>query len=199
MTRSRRPAWKQSAALAAALLAGAALVGAACGSGTSSGDKTKTAAAGSRPAPTTAATTAATSAATTAATSAVTSAATTVSGTAPSGTASAGGEIKTGTTSLGVVLTDSAGKTLYVFDNDTTPDKSSCNGGCATNWPPVTTTATSVAAVSGANGTFTVITRDDGSKQIAYKGKPLYRFAADSAAGDTKGDGVGGIWHAAKP
>lgn len=98
------------------------------------------------------------------------------------------------------ILTGSGGRTLYTFDNDTTPGQSSCSGGCAATWPPVTTNASAAApTVSGASGTFTVITRADGSGQIAYNGKPLYLYAADSAAGQTNGDGVGGVWHTAKP
>lgn len=108
--------------------------------------------------------------------------------------------IKVGSTGKGNVLTDSAGLTLYTWDTDTTPGKSACNGSCATAWPPVVTTDTAApAAPSGASGAFTVITRDDGSEQVAYKGKPLYRFAADTKPGDITGDGVGGTWHLATP
>jgi predicted lipoprotein with Yx(FWY)xxD motif len=113
--------------------------------------------------------------------------------------ASAAAVVKAGTTSKGPALIDAAGLTLYLFDNDTTPGKSACNGGCAATWAALTTTATSVPAVTGAAGQFTIITRDDGGKQVAYNGKPLYRFVADKAAGDTGGDGIGGVWHIAKP
>lgn len=117
----------------------------------------------------------------------------------PSGTAGAA-EIKTANTAKGMALTDGAGLTLYTFDNDTTVGKSSCNGNCATTWPPLTTTATNAPSnVAGATGTFTIITRDDGTKQIAYKDKPLYRYAADRAPGDVNGDGVGGVWRIATP
>lgn len=93
---------------------------------------------------------------------------------------------------LGAGLTDASGKTLYVF----TPDgvgtgKSTCNGTCATNWPPLTPPATGeIAKPAGATGAFTVITRDDGTKQVAYAGRPLYRFQGDAAAGETKGQGL---------
>jgi predicted lipoprotein with Yx(FWY)xxD motif len=92
------------------------------------------------------------------------------------------------------MLTDTKGMTLYTFDKDTVPGKSACNGQCQTNWP-------ALAAASGdmAMGDWTVITRDDGSKQWAYKGKPLYTFAHDAKAGDMTGEGRGGVWHMAKP
>jgi predicted lipoprotein with Yx(FWY)xxD motif len=96
-------------------------------------------------------------------------------------------------TAKGKALVDSKGMTLYSFDKDS-GGKSACNGPCATNWPPL-------AATSGAAmGDWSMITRDDGSKQWAYKGKPLYVFAKDVKPGDTKGDGVlNGAWHIATP
>ena len=88
--------------------------------------------------------------------------------------------------------------TLYVFDNDTTAGQSSCNAGCVESWPPLTVdgAATAGAGVSGEIGS---ITRDDGSTQVTYNGSPLYYYAADQAAGDSSGDGVGGVWHIAAP
>jgi predicted lipoprotein with Yx(FWY)xxD motif len=90
-------------------------------------------------------------------------------------------------------LTNSAGMTLYTFDKDSA-GKSACNGPCATNWPPL-------MAGSGAasSGEWSVITRDDGGKQWAYKGKPLYTWIKDQKAGDKTGDGVANnAWHTAK-
>lgn len=92
----------------------------------------------------------------------------------------------------GGMLTDDKGMTLYTFDKDTAPGKSACNGQCLTNWP-----ALSAASGDMAMGDWTVITRDDGSKQWAYKGKPLYTFAHDAKAGDMTGDGRGSVWHMA--
>jgi predicted lipoprotein with Yx(FWY)xxD motif len=87
-----------------------------------------------------------------------------------------------------------SGMTLYTFDKDTTPGKSVCNGPCATNWPPAL-----VADGAKAAGDWTIITRDDGLKQWAYKGKPVYAFAKDTKAGDKTGDGfLNGAWHVAK-
>ena len=87
------------------------------------------------------------------------------------------------------------GMTLYTFDKDATPGKSVCNGPCATNWP-----AALVADDSKASGPWSIVTRDDGLKQWAYKGKPLYAFVKDTKAGDKAGDGfLQGAWHIAKP
>ena len=90
-------------------------------------------------------------------------------------------------------LTDAKGMTLYTFDNDKTADKSACNGMCAMNWP-----ALKADANAKDMGEFKVITRDDGSKQWAYKGKPLYYWKDDAAPGEAKGDGRGMVWHVAK-
>lgn len=86
------------------------------------------------------------------------------------------------------VLT-SGGRTLYTFDKDA-DGKSNCNGACATAWPPF-------AAKEGAraSGNFSVITRDDGTKQWAINDKPLYFFAADAHPGDMKGEGKNDVWH----
>ena len=87
------------------------------------------------------------------------------------------------------------GMTLYFFDKDTAGNgKSVCNGPCAVNWPPLM-----AAAGDAAGGDWAVITRDDGGKQWAYKGKPVYFWIKDLKAGDRTGDGVGGSWRLAKP
>jgi len=90
-------------------------------------------------------------------------------------------------------LVDMKGMTLYTFDKDAT-GKSNCNGNCAVNWPPLM-----AAADSKASGDWTVVKRDDGAMQWAYKGKPLYTWIKDTKAGDTTGDGVNGSWHTATP
>ena len=100
-----------------------------------------------------------------------------------------------GTKTADGVLTNAGGMTLYTFDKDTAGNgKSACNGPCATSWPPLAATATDKAA-----GDYTIVTRDDGAKQWAYKGKPLYLWANDKKPGDKTGDGVGGVWKIAKP
>jgi predicted lipoprotein with Yx(FWY)xxD motif len=93
------------------------------------------------------------------------------------------------------VLTGPNSMTLYTFDRDAVGSgKSVCNGPCATNWPPL-----AAAANATAKGDLTVVTRDDGSKQWASKGKPLYYWIKDTKAGDTTGDGVNNVWRTAKP
>ena len=93
----------------------------------------------------------------------------------------------------GGMLQDAKGMTLYTWDNDKEANKSACNGMCLMNWP-----ALKADAAAKDMGDWKVITRDDGSKQWAYKGKPLYYFVMDSASGDKKGDGRGMVWHMAK-
>jgi len=101
---------------------------------------------------------------------------------------------KTGDSAKGKVLTNESGMTLYVFDKDS-GGKSACNGPCAGNWPPLMATATAMAM-----GDYTVVSRDDGSKQWAYKGKPLYTWKNDKKPGDITGDGfLNGAWHIAQP
>ncbi|HEY4664974.1 MAG TPA: hypothetical protein VIG85_08310 [Comamonas sp.] len=85
--------------------------------------------------------------------------------------------------------------TLYTFDQDAMGSgKSVCNGACATNWPPLIAPANARAI-----GHWSVITRDDGARQWAYKGKPVYYWVKDSKPGDATGDGAGNAWRVAKP
>ena len=92
------------------------------------------------------------------------------------------------------ILVDAKGMTLYTYGRDA-DGKSACNGQCATNWPPFKAEANAMAM-----GDWTIVTRDDGSKMWAYKGKPLYYFARDAKAGDMTGDGMGGgNWKVATP
>jgi predicted lipoprotein with Yx(FWY)xxD motif len=92
------------------------------------------------------------------------------------------------------VMTESRGMTLYTFDKDPVgAGKSVCNGPCAKNWPPFMATSSDKAS-----GDWSIITRDDGSRQWAYKGKPLYLWAKDMKPGDKTGDGVNKVWHVVK-
>jgi predicted lipoprotein with Yx(FWY)xxD motif len=101
---------------------------------------------------------------------------------------------KTGDSSKGKVLTNSTGMTLYTFDKDAA-GKSACNGPCASNWPPLMASADAKPASS-----YTIVARDDGAKQWAYKGKPLYTWKNDKKPGDITGDGfANGAWHVAQP
>lgn len=101
---------------------------------------------------------------------------------------------KVSDTSKGKALVDAKGMTLYTLDRDKADGKSTCNGQCATNWPPLT-----ASADAHEMGAWTVITRDDGAKQWAYKGKPLYNWKDDKKAGDVDGDGRNNVWHVAAP
>jgi predicted lipoprotein with Yx(FWY)xxD motif len=93
------------------------------------------------------------------------------------------------------VLANAAGMTLYTFDNDPKgAGKSVCNGPCAANWPPIM-----AAADAKPEGDYTIVTRDDGAKQWAYKGKPLYLWVKDQKPGDKTGDGFNKVWQVAKP
>jgi len=100
---------------------------------------------------------------------------------------------KVADTSRGKALVDAKGMTLYVFDRDTA-GKSACTGQCAQNWPPL-----AAPTNAQASGDWTIVTRDDGSKQWAYKGKPLYTWAKDTKPGDVTGDGINNVWHIAQP
>jgi predicted lipoprotein with Yx(FWY)xxD motif len=93
------------------------------------------------------------------------------------------------------VLVGSNGMTLYTFDRDQAGSgKSVCNGQCAALWPPLAASATDKDS-----GDWTVITRDDGAKQWAFKGKPLYFWVRDTKPGERTGDGVNNVWKLAKP
>ncbi len=90
---------------------------------------------------------------------------------------------------------------LYTWDRDTGPT-STCTGNCAATWPPLVLASGTTTPVPGTGvSELTTSPRpDDATKmQVVWKGKPLYYYAADTAPGDTKGDGVGGTWHVAKP
>ena len=91
------------------------------------------------------------------------------------------------------MLMDAKGMTLYTFDNDKEPNKSACAGNCLNNWPILKAEASDKDM-----GEWKVITRDDGSKQYAYKGKPLYYWKNDKKAGEATGHGVNNVWAVAK-
>jgi predicted lipoprotein with Yx(FWY)xxD motif len=96
-------------------------------------------------------------------------------------------------TDKGDVLAGASGMTLYTFKNDKAGE-SNCYDACATNWPPFM-----AAADDKADGAFTIVTRKDGSMQWAKDGMPLYYWVKDMKSGDVTGDGVKGVWDAARP
>jgi len=120
---------------------------------------------------------------------------------APASAAAEDYPLAVATVAAGKTLTGEDGKTLYIFKADTKDSgKSTCNGDCATNWPPYTLEADEkLEQDSAATGTVTMITRDDGTKQVAYNGMPLYYFGGDKAAGDSNGQGLFDKWFIAAP
>jgi predicted lipoprotein with Yx(FWY)xxD motif len=120
----------------------------------------------------------------------------TTSASAASGSTATGPTLmlKTDKGSAGIWLTDSAGRTLYLYTKDK-GTTSECYGACATAWPPLLTTGPVTIS-----GQYTVAsdlgttTRTDGTKQVTYGGHPLYYYQGDTAPGQTKGQGVGGVW-----
>jgi predicted lipoprotein with Yx(FWY)xxD motif len=101
--------------------------------------------------------------------------------------------VKTVKTDKGEVLAGENGMTLYTFKNDK-QGTSNCYDKCAANWPPL-----KAASDAAATGAYSVITRKDGTKQWAKDGMPLYYWIKDTKQGDATGDGVNGVWDAAKP
>jgi predicted lipoprotein with Yx(FWY)xxD motif len=90
------------------------------------------------------------------------------------------------------ILVNSAGMTVYTFDKDAAGSGTSkCIGPCADNWP-------AVAAPASVAAPYSAFTRDDGVKQLAYNGKPLYTFKKDTKAGDRNGDNFKDMWHVVK-
>jgi predicted lipoprotein with Yx(FWY)xxD motif len=104
-------------------------------------------------------------------------------------------------TPLGQILVDQNGMTLYLFEADT-GTTSTCTGGCLDNWPPVLTASAPQVSGTASPSLLGTTRRDDGTMQVTYHGHPLYRFAADSAPGDTKGQGLndfGAGWDVLNP
>lgn len=117
----------------------------------------------------------------------------------PSSSAKPTVDVKNG--SFGKMLVDDKGRTLYEFDKDT-KNKSMCNGACAEAWPPYTVKSTPVAGKGVKSNLLKTSKRDDGSEQVTYNGHPLYRFADDTKAGQTNGQGVnafGAKWYVMNP
>ena len=94
----------------------------------------------------------------------------------------------------GGALVAASGMTLYIFDNDKVGSgKSVCNGPCAGLWPPLM-----VITADQPAGDYSVVTRDDSTMQLAYKGKPLYFYKADQKVCDRTGDNFKDVWHIVK-
>jgi predicted lipoprotein with Yx(FWY)xxD motif len=107
--------------------------------------------------------------------------------------------IKTGP--AGTYLTDSAGKTLYLFVNDTS-SSSTCTGTCLQAWPALITNGAPKAGAGVTASMLSTTTRGDGSTQVDYNNHPLYYYVGDNGAGDVNGQGVnanGGLWWLVAP
>jgi predicted lipoprotein with Yx(FWY)xxD motif len=116
-------------------------------------------------------------------------------------TSAAAGSLAVADHGLGRMLVDGDGRTLYLFKADKT-SQSTCSGGCAEAWPPVTDTAKVKAGAGVEAKLIGSSKRADGTTQVTYDGHPLYRFAGDTAAGDLQGqglDGFGALWWAVAP
>jgi predicted lipoprotein with Yx(FWY)xxD motif len=116
-----------------------------------------------------------------------------------SGTAATVGVTDNG--DLGKILVDSKGRTVYLFKKDTGP-QSTCFGACATDWPPVTTTAKPTAGKGLTASMLGTTKRSDGRTQVTYNGHPLYLYIGDQSAGDTNGQGLnffGAVWYVVSP
>jgi predicted lipoprotein with Yx(FWY)xxD motif len=121
------------------------------------------------------------------------------SGTSSSSSASADVSLRTASTSLGTIVVDSSGMTVYYFDKDTANSGvSTCSGECLAAWPAVVATSDS-PEVDGVTGTVGTITRDDGTKQVTLNGLPLYLFVKDKVPGDVTGQAVQGVWWVVAP
>jgi predicted lipoprotein with Yx(FWY)xxD motif len=121
-------------------------------------------------------------------------------GTAPS-SQSAPATISVASSGLGQILVGANGKTLYLFEADTST-KSTCSGACAQAWPPLTTTGAPRAAGGGSASLLGTTARTDGTTQVTYNGHPLYYFVSDTKPGDTNGEGstaFGAGWDVLSP
>ena len=98
---------------------------------------------------------------------------------------------------LGSILVDGEGRTLYHFTKDVN-GTIAYTGTCASTWPPFVVTGAAPQAPAG-GGTVATVTRPDGGTQVTFNGAPLYRYSGDSKAGDTNGQGIGGLWFVVSP
>jgi len=104
-------------------------------------------------------------------------------------------------TSLGRVIVDSKGRTLYLFEKDTSR-RSACSGQCAQFWPPLLTHAAPVASTGVKQSLLRKIRRADGTQQVTYAGHPLYLYVGDTKPGQTNGEGsqeFGAGWDVLSP
>ncbi len=197
------PAAVATSAATSAASGATAVATSAAGAATSVATEAATSAA----TPTTEATSSPAAAATSASTETPAASGTSPAG-APSVTPGASGGATGGTTltglavaqnaKLGPIVTDSNGRTLYAFTNDTS-STSTCTGSCAQTWPPALASGTPQGGSGVTASMIGTSARSDGGTQVTYNGHPLYYFSGDSAPGDTNGQGVAGKWFTVSP
>jgi predicted lipoprotein with Yx(FWY)xxD motif len=113
----------------------------------------------------------------------------------------AGKVVKTRHGSLGTYLVDGKGRTLYLFEKDS-GGKSACYAACAQAWPPLLTNGKPRARGKAKASRLSTVRRADGSRQVVYRGHPLYYFIQDTKAGQTNGQGIdafGALWYVVAP
>jgi predicted lipoprotein with Yx(FWY)xxD motif len=120
---------------------------------------------------------------------------------ATSAPAASGTTVTTGTTSLGTVLTNAQGFTLYYFLPEKNSTLGACTGGCLTAWPPLVATGTPTAssAATGTLATVSVMVNGAAENEVTYNGWPLHTYVSDTMPGQTNGQGIEGMWFAATP
>jgi predicted lipoprotein with Yx(FWY)xxD motif len=119
----------------------------------------------------------------------------------PSNGRAGAARVGVGKSSLGRIVVDGKGRTLYLFEKDKTR-RSACYGQCTRYWPPLLTHGNPVAKAGAKQSLLGVTRRADGSRQVTYAGHPLYRFVEDTKRGQTKGEGsraFGAGWDAVSP
>ncbi len=108
-------------------------------------------------------------------------------------------DVRLASGAIGSYLVGRDGRTLYTFLHDS-PGGSTCNFDCAVTWPPfVLGPGERLAAGDGVTGPFDLVTRAEGTKQVEYRGHPLYTYSGDAGAGETSGQGNGSVWSVARP
>ena len=125
----------------------------------------------------------------------------TAAGTASTPSVAPGALLGTASSSVGAVLVDAQGKTVYVFAADS-PGHSNCTGSCLTYWPPVPAPTTLPTASGDVTASVGVLKRSDGTRQLTVNGWPVYTYTGDTAPGTTTGQGVnasGGLWWVVSP
>jgi predicted lipoprotein with Yx(FWY)xxD motif len=116
-------------------------------------------------------------------------------------TSTTAASVKTGGSSIGRIVVDSHGHTLYLFEKDTRT-RSACSGACAAYWPPLLSSGKPAAGPGAKSSLLGTLRRSDGTKQVTYAGHPLYRFALDTKPGQVRGEGLqdfGAGWDALTP